>query len=235
MFPAMITDSILYGMGLTIIVYCLAECFIERFGIKLLPPMFFACPTIVLMLMYVPELSYEKYARGADFINFLLGPATIALAVPLYRNWKTVQKYALPLGIGVVFSSVLSVSLIYFMGKYLGVSEQLLLSLLPKSVTAPIAIEITKPLGGLPPITTAAVISSGVLGAIINHSLLRMFHVKSDVACGLAIGACSHGLGTSVCVNVSSVQLAVGGVSIGLCGLASSVLIPLLYPILKSF
>lgn len=233
MFPDIITGSILFGIGLTVLIYCLSEVFIERFSIKLLPPMFFACPAIVLLLLHFPELSYEKYARGAEFISFLLGPATIALAVPLHRNWRTVQKYALPLGCGVIFSSILSVIIIYYMGVYFGISEQLIISLLPKSVTTPIAIEITKPMGGLPPITTASVICSGVLGAIINHTLLKLFSIKNDVACGLAIGACSHGLGTSVCANVSSVQLAVGGVAIGLCGLASSVLIPIMYPILR--
>ena len=106
--------------------------------------------------------------------------------------------------------------------------------MLPKSVTNPIALEITKSIGGIQPLTAAVVISTGMLGATINHKLLKILGVKNDIAAGIAIGASSHGIGTSVCAHVSAVQLATGGVSIALTGVATSILIPLLLPFLKT-
>ena len=234
MFPEILTSSLLFGLGLTVLIYCFAELLITRLNLRILPPIALACPVILLILFYVPGASYESYEKGAQFINFMLGPATIALAVPLHRNWRIVERYALPLAGGVIFSTVVSIVAIYFLGSWLGLSEKMLLSTLPKSVTTPIAIEISKPLGGLPAITTAAVILSGIIGATFNHTIFNLIGMKDDVAMGVAIGASSHGVGTSACAGVSAIQLALGGVSMGLCGIAASILTPLLLPVLRS-
>jgi len=234
MFPEALTSSLLFGIGLTIIIYSLAEILIERFNLKILPPIALACPLIILILLYVPNLDYKSYAQGAQFINFLLGPATIALAVPLYRNWHIVEKYALPLAGGVLFSTLLSIIIIFFIGSSLGLSDKMLISTIPKSVTTPIAIEISRPLGGIPAITTAAVVLSGTLGATFNHTLLKLCGIENDIAIGIAIGASSHGVGTSACAGLSTVQLALGGVTMGLCGIAASILVPLLLPLIKT-
>lgn len=233
MFPEILTSSLLFGLGLTVLIYCFAELLITRLNLRILPPIALACPVILLILFYVPGASYESYEKGAQFINFMLGPATIALAVPLHRNWRIVERYALPLAGGVIFSTVVSIVAIYFLGSWLGLSEKMLLSTLPKSVTTPIAIEISKPLGGLPAITTAAVILSGIIGATFNHTIFNLIGMKNDVAMGVAIGASSHGVGTSACAGVSAIQLALGGVSMGLCGIAASILTPLLLPVLR--
>lgn len=116
----------------------------------------------------------------------------------------------------------------------MGTSEQVLLSLIPKSITTPIAIDVSKTIGGIPALTTAAVIFTGMLGATFNHKLLRLLGIKNHLAAGLAIGASSHGLGTSVCANVSPIQLAIGGVAIALTGISTSILAPILLPILKA-
>lgn len=234
MFPEVLTSSLLFGLGLTVLIYCFAELLIARLNLRILPPIALACPVILLILFYVPGASYESYEKGAQFINFMLGPATIALAVPLHRNWRIVERYALPLAGGVIFSTVVSIVAIYFLGSWLGLSEKMLLSTLPKSVTTPIAIEISKPLGGLPAITTAAVILSGIIGATFNHTIFNLIGMKDDVAMGVAIGASSHGVGTSACAGVSAIQLALGGVSMGLCGIAASIITPLLLPVLRS-
>lgn len=234
MFPEILTSSLLFGLGLTVLIYCFAELLITRLNLRILPPIALACPVILLILFYVPGASYESYEKGAQFINFMLGPATIALAVPLHRNWRIVERYALPLAGGVIFSTVVSIVAIYFLGSWLGLSEKMLLSTLPKSVTTPIAIEISRPLGGLPAITTAAVILSGIIGATFNHTIFNLIGMKDDVAMGVAIGASSHGVGTSACAGVSAIQLALGGVSMGLCGIAASIITPLLLPVLRS-
>lgn len=233
MFPETIVNSTLFGLGLTVIVYAFSEYLVARLCLKLVPPFLIAAVTIILLLLYTPGLSYEQYAKGAEFINFLLGPATIALAFPLYKNRKTIKQALVPILGGVTLASIVAIIVVYACGKLTGASEAILVSMVPKSVTTPIAIEVSKTLGGIPALTTAAVIVTGMLGATMNHKLLALFGIKNDVAAGLAIGASSHGLGTSACATVSHVQLALGGVAIALTGIATSILAPILLPILK--
>lgn len=235
MLPELLLNSHLFGIGLTVIVYCACELLVKRLRLTIIPPIVFACPIIILFLLYTPNVSYEQYKPGADFINFLLGPATIALALPLYRNRHVIQNNAVSIAIGILVATLSAIFSIYLCGKVLGASDPVLISLLPKSVTNPIALEITKTIGGIQPLTAAVVLCTGMLGATINHKLLKLLGVKNDLAAGIAIGASSHGIGTSVCANVSAVQLATGGVSIALTGIATSILIPLLLPVLKTF
>ena len=200
----------------------------------MLPPFVPACVGIIALLTCTPGVEYKQYAAGAEFINFLLGPATIALALPLYKNRKVIAQQALPILGGVTIATLVAIVVVYFCAKGLGASEKVLLSLIPKSVTTPIAIDVSKTIGGIPALTTAAVIFTGMLGTTFNHKLLKLFGIKNDIAAGLAIGASSHGLGTSACAGVSPVQLAIGGVAIALTGIATSILAPILLPILKS-
>lgn len=233
-FPEALLNSPLFGIGLTVIVYVLCEILVERLKLNIVPPFVLACPIIIAIILTVPGVEYKQYAAGAEFINFLLGPATIALALPLYKNRHTIAANAAAILGGVTLASALAIVVIYFVGKALGLSEQMLISMLPKSVTAPIAIEVSKTLGGIPALTTACVIFTGMFGATFNHRLLALMGIKNDIAAGLAIGASSHGLGTSVCAAVSPVQLATGGVAIALTGIATSILAPILLPILRS-
>ena len=234
MFPEAIINSTIFGLGLTVIVYALCEILVDRLRLTIVPPFVLACPIVIAVIMLAPGVEYKHYAAGAEFINFLLGPATIALALPLYKNRQTIKANAAAILGGVTIAAVVAIVVVYCSGKFLGASEQVLLSLLPKSVTTPIAIEVSKTIGGIPALTTAAVLVTGMLGATFNHKLLALMGIKNDLAAGLAIGASSHGLGTSVCAAVSPVQLAIGGVAIALTGIATSVLTPILLPILKT-
>ena len=234
MFPSAITDSLLFGIGLTVVVYAACELLCSRLNIRLIPPFVPACAAIIALLCCADGLSYEKYKPGADLINFLLGPATIALALPLYRQRRIVRQNLTAITIGILLATVLAICCLYICSKALGASEAVLLSLLPKSITTPIAIEVSKTLGGIPALTTACVIMTGTLGATFNHRLLQLCGIKNDIAAGLAIGASSHGLGVSACANISGVQLALGSVAIALTGVATSILAPLLLPLLQS-
>lgn len=234
MLPEALVNTPLFGIGLTVIVYAISEIIVDRLKLSVIPPILLACPFIIAVIVFCPSVEYEHYAAGADFINFLLGPATIALALPLYKNRAVIAENAAAIISSITLAAVVAIIAVYICAKGLGASEQVLLSLLPKSVTTPIAIEVSKTIGGIPALTTAAVIFTGILGATFNHKLLAIFGVKNDLAAGLAIGASSHGLGTSACAAVSTIQLAIGGVAIALTGIATSVFAPLLLPLLKS-
>lgn len=234
MLPETLINSPLFGIGLTVIVYAISEIIVDRLKLSVIPPILLACPAIIAIIVFCPNVEYKHYAAGADFINFLLGPATIALALPLYKNRSVIQENATAILSSITLAAAMAIIVVYFCAKGLGASEQVLLSLLPKSVTTPIAIEVSKTIGGIPALTTAAVIFTGILGATFNHKLLAVFGVKNDLAAGLAIGASSHGLGTSACAAVSTIQLAIGGVAIALTGIATSIFAPLLLPLLQS-
>ena len=225
LFPDALLNSPLFGIGLTVILYAMSEIIVDRFNLNVLPPFVIACPLVICVIAFVPGVEYKQYQAGAEFINFLLGPATIALALPLYKNRQIIMEKAAAIASGVTIATLAAILVVYFCGKALGASEQVLLSLIPKSVTTPIAIDVSKTLGGIPALTTAAVIFTGMIGATF---------IKNDLAIGLAIGASSHGLGTSACASFSPVQLAIGGVAIALTGISTSILAPLLLPILKS-
>ena len=129
MFPETLLNSPLFGIGLTIIIYCACEFLVHRLKLNIIPPVVFACPAIILFLLYVPNVSYQQYKIGADFINFMLGPATIALALPLYRNRKVISANALSITIGILVATLSAIFSVYLLGKTLGASEAVLLSI----------------------------------------------------------------------------------------------------------
>lgn len=227
-------SSPLFGITLCFVVYALCEVAIERFHIKYAPPILLSAITIVALIVMLPDLTYQNFNAGGQLISLFLGPATIALALPLYKKWDLVKANAVAIGCGIGFGTVLSILVIFGLAKLLNISEPMMISMIPKSVTTPIAIEIAKNIGGIPPVTTATVVMSGCFGAAFNHKLLKLFGVKDDLACGLAIGLSSHGIGTSACAGVSMAQLAISGVAMGLTGIATSVVAPVMLPALQN-
>ena len=233
--PEAFIQSPLFGIALTVVVYVLCELIVDKFELNIVPPFVLACPTIILFIYFQePYITYDDYENGAGFINFLLGPATVALALPLYNNRHIIKDNLFVIASGIIVATVTGIVSIFVCGKIFGASDQVLLSMIPKSVTTPIAMDISSAIGGIPALTAACVIFTGMFGATINHKLLEALKVKNNIAIGLSIGASSHGLGTSVCASKSALQLAIGGASIGLTGIATSLLAPVLLPVLDS-
>ena len=233
--PEAFIQSPLFGIALTVVVYVLCELIVDKFELNIVPPFVLACPMIILFIyLQEPYITYDDYENGAGFINFLLGPATVALALPLYNNRHIIKDNLFVIASGIIVATVTGIVSIFVCGKIFGASDQVLLSMIPKSVTTPIAMDISSAIGGIPALTAACVIFTGMFGATINHKLLEALKVKNNIAIGLSIGASSHGLGTSVCAGKNALQLAIGGASIGLTGIATSLLAPVLLPVLDS-
>ena len=233
--PEAFIQSPLFGIALTVVVYVLCELIVDKFELNIVPPFVLACPMIILFIYFQePYITYDDYENGAGFINFLLGPATVALALPLYNNRHIIKDNLFVIASGIIVATVTGIVSIFVCGKIFGASDQVLLSMIPKSVTTPIAMDISSAIGGIPALTAACVIFTGMFGATINHKLLEALKVKNNIAIGLSIGASSHGLGTSVCASKNALQLAIGGASIGLTGIATSLLAPVLLPVLNS-
>ncbi|UFN48936.1 LrgB family protein [Roseomonas sp. OT10] len=174
-------------------------------------------------------VEYRAYFQGAQFVHFLLGPATVALAVPLHRQWSAVRS-SFPAAVlavcgGGLFASAAGIGI----ALALGASPEVTASLAPRSVTTPVAMGISERLGGLPALTATVVILSGIVGAALGPLVLDLAGVKDWRARGLAIGTASHGIGTARALSVNIVAGAFSGLAMGLNALASALLLPLLW------
>jgi predicted murein hydrolase (TIGR00659 family) len=190
--------------------------------------------SIVALVAFVKlsGIPYATYFGSAHFLHFLLGPATVALAVPLARELPRLRSLALPVGAGLVVGNLTAALSAILLGKLLGGSDQLVLSLAPKSVTTPIAMGISEKIGGSPSLTAVLVIATGVLGATLGPWVLTRAHVLDPWLRGTAMGVGCHGLGTARIYQESSEAGAFSGLAMGLSGLLTALFLPLLVELL---
>jgi predicted murein hydrolase (TIGR00659 family) len=194
----------------------------------LLNPVLLAVAALVSLLL-ATGTPYQTYFEGAQFVHFLLGPATVALAVPLYNQFHHVRRSLLPLLAAIITGSLTAAASAVAIGAMLGAGEQTLLSLAPKSVTTPIAMGISEKLGGLPSLTAVLVILTGILGAMLGPPTLNLLRIRDWKARGLGIGVAGHGIGTARAMQVNEVAGAFSGLAMGLNALATAILLPLLW------
>ncbi|MBW7848893.1 MAG: LrgB family protein [Rhodospirillales bacterium] len=223
----------LLGLTVTLIAYQVGTWIHERLGRNpLLNPVLFAVVAIVLTLK-LTGTAYGTYFDGAQFVHFLLGPATVALAVPLYRQLSVLRRSWASIIAAVVAGSLTAAVTAVGFAWALGASRETLMSLAPKSVTTPIAMGIAEQIGGLPSLTAVLVILTGILGAAFGTWILDRIRVGSPAARGLALGVASHGIGTARALQESEVTGAFSGLAMGLNGLATALLLPLLVALLS--
>ena len=194
----------------------------------LLNPVLIAVIVLVSVLL-ITKTDYATYFEGAQFVHFLLGPATVALALPLYRQIERVKKSAFAIAVSILAGSLTAAFSAVGIAWALGATRETLISLAPKSVTAPVAMGISEQLGGLPSLTAVLVILTGIVGAAFGPLLLNLIGVKDMAARGLAIGTASHGIGTARAFQVSELAGAFSGLAMGLNALATAILLPLLW------
>ena len=156
---------------------------------------------ILIVILCVFKIDYKSYNESACFLTLLLGPATIALALPLSDNAKILVKNKRAVYFGFLIAVATAIVTTIVLGKIFHADWQLITSLMPKTVTTPIAVEISKAIGGIPELTACLVCLTGIYGAMFGHKILKAVKIKSDIATGLAIGATSHVLGTSTCIE----------------------------------
>jgi len=185
---------------------------------------------LVGALLRATATDYRSYFDGAQFVHFLLGPATVALGVPLYRNFPMVRRNLLPMLAALVAGSAVAVVSAVGIAAALGVPRAVLVSLAPKSVTAGIAMALSERLGGIPSLTAALVITTGILGAIMVTPLMNALGIRDYAARGFAVGLASHGIGTARAFSVDPVAGTFAGIAMGLNALVTAVLVPLLLP-----
>lgn len=189
-------------------------------------------PLSVAVFLKLTNIDYDHFYNYTSFISFLLGPATVALAIPLYKQLDTIKKYFQPIAVGVFlgsFTGVLSViGLVYILGG----SELTAISLAAKSATMPIAVAVTEKLDGVVSLVILAVTVSGILGGLIGPEVLRLARVKDKVAIGLAIGTASHAGGTARAIQLGEIEGSLSGSAIILTGALTAAITPLLITII---
>jgi putative effector of murein hydrolase len=211
------------GLFLSAAAWC-AGCWLQKkTGLLLCNPLLIAAALIIAALSLL-RIPYESYALGGDFIKLMLGPVTAVLALNIYNQRDILRENFLPVLAGCLAGSLTSVGSVLLLCRLFRVEETLTASLLPKSVTTAIAIGVAESQGGVGGIAAAAVIITGLIGAVLAPLFARVFHVTQPVAEGLAIGACSHALGTARAMEIGQVQGAMSSIAICVCGIMTSVL-----------
>jgi predicted murein hydrolase (TIGR00659 family) len=227
-----LSASPLLHLTLTVTVFVLARWLYRVSGRRaLLNPVLITVLLLVGILTYTGT-PYQAYFEGAQFVHFLLGTATVALAIPLYRQINTLKRYPLALLVSITTGSLAAMLSAVFIAKVAGASGQSIISIAPKSVTTPVAMGISERLGGLPSLTAVLVILTGILGAAMGPWLLEKLRIDNPVAKGLAMGVASHGIGTGRAVYMGEVAAAFSGLAMGLNGLITSLLLPILWALL---
>ena len=220
--------SPLLSLTLTLVAYQAGLWLHRKAGMSpLVNPVLLAVAALVTLLE-ATHTSYHTYFAGAQFVHFLLGPATVALAVPLYRQVREVRRSLASVLVAVVAGSLTAAGSAVAVGWIFGATRQTLLSLAPKSVTTPIAMGISEQLGGLPSLTAVLVILTGIIGAMLGTHTLNLLRIRDWRARGLGMGTASHGIGTARALMVNEVAGAFSSLAMGLNGLATAILLPLL-------
>jgi len=222
--------SPLLGLTLTLVCYQLAFAIHCRLAMHpAANPVLLAVAMLVTVLL-MTDTPYQTYFDGAQFVHFLLGPATVALAVPLYAQFDRLKRLAVPLLLALIAGSLAAALSAVAIGAALGASHELLMSLAPKSVTTPIAMGVAEQLGGLPSLTAVLVIATGILGAISARYVYRVLGIEDHAVRGFAIGLASHGIGTARAFQVSEQAGAFAALAMGLNGLFTAAALPALLP-----
>jgi predicted murein hydrolase (TIGR00659 family) len=182
---------------------------------------------LVSIILISFDIKYERYFEGAKFIHFLLGPVTVALAIPIYRKWHLIILNSKAIFISLIIGSVFAILVTYILSIQFEIQKELILSLLPRSVTAPIAMGISEIIGGIPSLTAIITIITGIIGASLGIFVFDVMKLKKMEARGFSLGLASHGIGTARAMSKDKNAGVFAAVGMGLSGLTTSILVPL--------
>lgn len=222
-----------WSLPLTLVVFFAARKLAARFKMPLLNPLLVSMVVIIPFLL-LTDIPYDHYFKGSEVLNDLLQPAVVALAYPLYEQlhqirarWKSIITICF-VGSAVAMITGTSVALM------MGASPQIAASILPKSVTTPIAMAVSGSIGGIPAISAVCVIYVGILGAVFGHTLLNLMRITTKASRGLSMGTASHALGTARCAEMDYQEGAFSSLALVICGIITSLIAPFLFPIILS-
>ena len=218
-------------IGFTFIVYVASQLLQRRTGVSYLNPILVSIAVLVGFMLCC-GIEYETYAEGGDYIDFWLKPAVVALGVPLYRQLEAIKKQLLPIMLAELAGCIAGIVSVVLLAEEFGEARVGVLSFASKSVTTPIAIEVTQAIGGIPALTAAVVVCTGIFGGMTGFKLMKYSRVKSPIAQGLSIGTAAHAVGTSAAMDVGYRYGAFSSLGLTINGLFTALLTPFILSLL---
>ena len=229
---AVITNNLLFALVLSLASFEIGVFINRKTRIAILNPLLLGIAITIIFLISF-RIDYKIYDNGGKFINMFLGPSTVVLAVPLYKQLDLLRKNAKAIIVGIFSGTFIGIISIICISKLVGLDDVIIKSLVPKSVTTPIGISVSEQLGGIIPITVLAIVGTGIIGSVIGPTICKLFKIEDEVAVGVAIGTASHAVGTSKALELGEVQGAMSSLSIGIAGIMTVILAPLILNLLN--
>lgn len=227
----MIQDSLFFGAVISLIAYEIGLLLRRKFALAILNPLLISI-VIVIVLLKVFHVDYSAYNESAKYLSYLLTPATVCLAVPLYEQLTLLKKNLLAVACGIVSGTLSSMAGIFVLSRLFSLDHRLYVTLLPKSITTAIGIGISEELNGIVTITVAVIIITGILGNVIADGIFRLFRIKNPLAKGLALGTASHAIGTARAMEMGPVEGAMSSLAVAVSGLLTVVIISFFAPLM---
>lgn len=224
-------DNTFVLLALTFAVYYVATIIRKKTGIILLNPILI---TIAVMICYLKfaDISYTTYNEGGKYIEFWLKPAIVALGVPLYKHLDSIKQHFIPIFLSQLAGCIVGIVSVVAIADLMGATNEVIISLAPKSVTTPIAIEISSALGGIESLTAAVVVCVGILGAVIGYRTMSIIKLRDDISKGLAMGTASHAVGTAASMEVSPIHGVYATLGLIINGVLTSLFAPIILRIM---
>ena len=229
-----LAHSEVFALTLVIGTYLAALALYKKTRISLLNPLLTSIFVIILVLKTM-GIEYESFQKGSHLIHFMLGPSVVALGFVLYDQIQYLKGNVISILTSVFVVAIIGIVSVIVIGDLMGADQALIASLQPKSVTTPIAMGIAEKAGGIPSLTAVIVVAVGIFGSIVGPFVMKVLGIESRIAKGLALGASSHGLGTSVAVQIGAIEGALSGLAIGLMGIMTAILVPVISFIISMF
>lgn len=220
------SNSIYFGIAITLITYILGIKLKNKFKLAILNPILISF-LLIIVILTIFNIDYDNYNQGGKYISFLLTPATVCLAIPLYQQLGLLKKNFKAIIIGISVGVITSLASILLFSVILNLDKVLYISILPKSITTAIGIGISEELGGIQTITVLSILITGITGNVIGESICKIFKIKNPISVGLAIGTSAHAVGTSKALEIGEVEGAMSSLSIAISGLLTVVLAPI--------
>lgn len=217
-------SSPVFYLALTLLAFSAGQWVNKKTGSPIANPLLIGCVLVGAYLVFA-GIPLEEYNEGGGVLTLCLTPATISLALPIYRQFEVLKKHLLPILAGAFAGSLASIGSVYVFGKLFGLDAQLICSLLPKSVTTPIGVALSESMGGLTAVTAIAIVFTGIVGAVFLPTALKLLGVQHPVVTGIAIGTASHAVGTSRALELGEIEGAMSGLAIGIAGLLTAIIL----------
>ena len=222
----LVQHSAYFGVVISVAAYALGILIKKKFKLAIFNPLFLSIIFIIVFLL-AGDIEYANYEKSANLLSYLLTPATVCLAVPLYRQIEVLKKNKLVVLLGLGSGVVSSLATVFILSILLGFSNEMFVTLLPKSVTTAIGMEVASELGGDSTIAAAVIIVTGIVGNMSADIICRVFRIKDPVAIGLAVGCSSHAVGTARALEMGEVQGAMSSLAVAVSGIMTVILAPL--------